>query len=105
MYTISDEPQQALLGNWGLTVWNGPEAGQVERQHCLRVKGRGSFRTLVVPWRKGEKPPDLLVESASGVITVRLNKRIVTFTDTGYSVQPPLAPPQLARIIFEIGGS
>jgi hypothetical protein len=102
VYSISDVPQQALLGNYGLTVWNGPEAGQIERQHILRVQGTGSFHTLIVPWRKGQKPADLLVQSSSGVISVQQNGRVITFTGSGYSAQQLYGPPMAAVIYFNV---
>ncbi len=89
VYIFGEQPQQGLLGNWGLKIENGPATGQIERQHILRIKGRGTFRCLIVPWRKGEEPQDLLVQSAADEISVRQNGRVTTFADTGYTVTPP----------------
>lgn len=91
VYVVGDRPQQALLGNFGITVGGGVEAAapRVERQHILRVKGGGRFRTLIVPWRKGEQPADLLVQATDGEVTVRQNGRVITFTDSGYTVSSP----------------
>jgi len=89
VYVVGDRPQQGLLGNWGLPVGNGPAAGQIERQHILRVKGSGGFRCLIVPWKKTDAPPDLLVQSSADEISVRQNGRVTTFTGSGYTVNPP----------------
>jgi hypothetical protein len=89
VYIVGERPQQALLGNWGIKVENGPATGKIERQHILRVKGSGAFRCLVVPWRKGEEPRDLAVTASAGEISVRQNGRVTTFTDNGLVVSPP----------------
>jgi hypothetical protein len=89
VYIVGDRPQQALLGNWGIRIENGPATGKIERQHILRVKGSGAFRCLVVPWRRGEEPRDLAVTASADEISVRQNGRVTAFTDNGLVVSPP----------------
>ena len=94
VYVISDGSQQALLGDFDLTVWNGPATGQIEHQYSLRVNGTGDYRTLIVPWRKGQKPSDLLVQAGTSAISMQENGHVITFTDAGYTIQQNIVPPQ-----------
>ena len=99
LYTISGEPQQAVIGNWG-HVWSpSAEASQYqaangtpfsESQQILRVYGNGSFWTLILPYEKGRRPADLSViqdPSTNDVAitrvaeTVRLNEHYYSYSN------------------------
>jgi hypothetical protein len=71
VFIIGDVPQQALIGNWADTAWGGNITEREERQHILRIRGTGSFTTILVPWRRGHKPEKLTVTVTDGVATVK----------------------------------
>jgi hypothetical protein len=74
VYTLSETPQQAYIGNWAVS-WHQEKNPFEERQHILRVRGQGSLLTLLLPWRAGAKPAGLRV-THEGV-----GVRIATFED------------------------
>ena len=100
VYTIGNESQQAVIGNWGHS-WNpiGEQAQFVaanggrtysERQHVLRVHGNNSFWTIILPYNKGQRPANLSVTqdptTKDAVITrasqtIRANEHYYTYTD------------------------
>ncbi len=91
VYLIADEVRQAHVGNWG-NQWNGPsgnlfQAAQgrtfEERQHILRVRGTGAFTTVIVPWKKGQKPDKLTVTNEDGAITIKAARMSVMITPDG----------------------
>ena len=70
LYTIADEPQQAVIGNWGHSWIRRPRGHSFkvptcktfsESQHILRVQGNDSFWTLILPYYKGKRPSNLTV--------------------------------------------
>jgi hypothetical protein len=99
LYTIADETQQAIIGNWGHS-WNPtPEMVQfqaanrrafAESQHILRIHGAHNFWTLILPYYKGARPSNLAVTrdptTKDAVITrltetIRANEHYYTYTD------------------------
>jgi hypothetical protein len=78
VYVLSDISQSAYIGNWGHNWAPGLEANEYqaatgtpfeERQDILRVRGTAPFDVLVIPYKTGQRPPDLAVtRSSSGVI-------------------------------------
>lgn len=90
VYLIPDEPQQAQIGNWANQSSSSRslfEAAQgrpyEERQHILRVRGTGTFTTVIVPWKKGQKPDELTVTTDGGAITVKSTKSSVSIAPDG----------------------
>jgi hypothetical protein len=88
LYTVTDETQQAHVGNWAHT-WH-PHAEQAEfqkanggrpfeeRQHILRLKGSNDFTVLLLPYRKGEKPAGRRVTRAGeNVVVTDANTRLL----------------------------
>ena len=84
LYVASNEDMQAHIGNWA-HVWHpSPEEGEFraangsprfeERQHILRIRGRGAFTTLIVPWRKGRRPAGLKVSREGEALLVATPK-------------------------------
>jgi hypothetical protein len=71
VFVLGDAPKQALLGNWADTAWGGAVTQREERQHILRVRGTGPFTTVIVPWRRGQKPAGLAVTQEGEQIVVR----------------------------------
>jgi hypothetical protein len=67
IYTVSDEPQQAHIGNWAEN-WHQEVNNFEERQHILRIKGNKDFYTLILPYRKGEKSNANLTQDGDNVI-------------------------------------
>jgi hypothetical protein len=103
LYLVPDGSQEFFIGNWGHNSVFGSEAPEFraannglepeERQHILRVRGSGSFTTVLLPYRKGERPADLVVsqDGADYVIgwagkTLRFNPHYAYYTapDSGW---------------------
>ena len=85
VYSVAAQPQQALIGNWEVTPWGGYITDKDESQHILRVHGTGAFTTLVLPWRKGEKPTGLTVTQDGDAILVKTADTAMRIEPTGYS--------------------
>jgi hypothetical protein len=94
IYTSSAESLTGNVGNWGHT-WH-PNTEQVqflqangrafeEHQHILRVRGNGSFRTFILPFRKGEKPADLQVRQNGANLEITTLGQITTISDHWYA--------------------
>jgi hypothetical protein len=92
LYTLSDESQQAHLGNWA-DNWVGGLYNtfqQVngrpyeERQHILRMRGAGPFTTLIVPWRKGQRRETTVTRDAALIVVTAGDERY-TIGDDYYS--------------------
>jgi hypothetical protein len=90
VYVVPTEPQQAHIGNWGNQASSSAGLFQAaqgrkyeERQHILRVRGTGSFTTVIVPWKKGKKPEGLEVSTNDGAITVKTATSHVTIAPDG----------------------
>jgi len=90
LYVINDEPKEALVGNWAVLSGNDSDGFKKaqgrnfeERQHILRLRGTGSFTSVLVPWQKGKKPTGLDVRKEGGDIVVQRDGKIVRFTPDG----------------------
>jgi hypothetical protein len=93
LYTLSSETLSANIGNWAHTWHPGTEENEYrtangvsfeERQHILRVKGNGSFRTFILPWRKGEKPAGLQVTGSGTQLSIRNGNQLTIIDDNYY---------------------
>src|SRR5262249_28009243 len=85
VYLISNRPQQALIGNWAVTPWGGHITDKEERQHILRVRGTGPFTTVILPWRRGEKPKGLSVRYEGNAVVVSTAASTARIEPTGYT--------------------
>lgn len=110
VYTISDQPQEAAIGNWAHNEHPSTEQSQFqvtngqpfeERQDILRVKGKNEFKTLILPYAKGQRPADLQVIEEGESIVIRtgneetvIGEHFSTYTNgatqivTSYGSQP-----------------
>ncbi len=79
VYVIAEKPVKALLGNWAVSAWGGHITEREERQHILRVRGEGPFVTLIVPWRRNEKPEGLKAEVRDGQLHLVSSKGDLAF--------------------------
>jgi len=85
VYIVSAQSQQALIGNWAVTPWGAHITDKEERQHILRVHGTGPFTTVILPWRKGEKPAGLTVRQDGDAILVNTATTATRIEPSGYS--------------------
>jgi hypothetical protein len=121
LYVLSDEPQQAHIGNWGHNWHPAKELGEFkqangrdfeERQHILRIAGGGPFNVLILPYRKGEKRKNLQVrrEGSKTVIatekdTTVIGRNFFTYHNSQQSVLTAFdKEPATATGISTVGG-
>lgn len=90
VYVVPTEPQQAHVGNWGnqasssASLFQGAQGRKYEeRQHILRVRGTGSFTTVIVPWKKGKKPAGVEVSTTGDTVLVKTGKNTIAFKADG----------------------
>ncbi|MHB9129917.1 MAG: chitobiase/beta-hexosaminidase C-terminal domain-containing protein [Armatimonadota bacterium] len=90
LYTVSGINQQAFIGAWG-NAWS-PDANQywvangepyTEKQYILRIKGNSNFKTLILPYRKGQGRTQSVTENG-GVVTITAGGEVTTIADTYY---------------------
>jgi hypothetical protein len=96
LYTYSDQPQEALLGNWSHDWHPNAEQGQFraasnrtfrERQNFLRRRSSSTFTTLIHPFAK-ESGPDLKVSNDDlDQITITGANMSVTISQTRCAYQ------------------
>ena len=86
IYSLSTAPQEAVIGNWSVRPWGNFITDRLESQHILRVRGTGAFTTVVLPWRRGEKPPGLTVRRDGEAVIVTSASATARIEETGYSV-------------------
>ena len=93
VYQIAAEQQQAHIGHWAHI--SSPGAGEFKRaqgrsfeesQYILRVRGTGSFTTLIVPWAKGKKPKRISVTLRGDTIVVTTAAGSTSFDPLGFSL-------------------
>jgi hypothetical protein len=87
LYLASDTAAQAHIGNWAHLWHPSTEQAQFraaneserfeERQHILRIRGRGAFTTLIVSWRKGHRPDGLNVSREDDTLVVKAPQRTI----------------------------
>jgi hypothetical protein len=96
VYSIGDQPRQALLGNWADTAWGGAVTEREERQHILRVRGSGPFTTVIVPWKRDAKPQGLTVAADGDTVVVTTSTGTTRIAADGFTVDP--VPASLAPV-------
>jgi len=97
LYVASDAAMQAQVGNWAHLWHPSPEEGEFraanqcqrfeERQHILRIRGNGAFTTLILPWRKGQRPEGLAVSREGGVMLVKTPRGIIRIGKDAWEVK------------------
>jgi len=99
LYTVSDEDQQFVIGDWG-HVWS-PSVEQKqfkfangknysESQYILRVHGNQDFETVLLPYRKGTDRSAVTVQQQNegnlvirqGLETVNVGANFYSFEDS-----------------------
>jgi hypothetical protein len=85
VYTVSDRAQQALIGNWADTPNSNAMIDKEERQHILRVRSDGPFTTVILPWRRGEKPAGLRVTQEGETVVISGSAFTARIGPDGYS--------------------
>ena len=86
VYTVGAK-REAIIGNWAAPIWGGHARNRYESQHILRIKGRGPFTTLIIPWRKGDKPSGLKVARKAKTIIISDGKTRTIIEPDGYRVK------------------
>jgi hypothetical protein len=90
LYVVAAEPQQAQIGNWANS--SAPCGGEFqaaqgrpfeERQDILRVRGTGTFTTVIVPWKKGKRPAVLEVTADGDTVVVKTPKGTIRLKPDG----------------------
>jgi len=86
LYTFANEDQQALIGNWA-DNWHQEVSDFEERQHILRIRANGSFKTLILPYRKGEERDDLEVVQENGNLRITSGNENIVIGKDFYTYQ------------------
>ena len=87
VYTVNDQAQEAVIGNWSAPIWGGHAKGRFESQHLLRIKGSSRFTSVIVPWRKGHLPPGLKVVKENGAVVMVLSDQRITIDSNAYTIE------------------
>ena len=93
LYTDAATPMQAYIGNWGHKNHPTGELNQFakaqgkpfeERQHILRLRGQDKIRTIILPYRKGERPDHLAVTKQGAGTVIHSGTMTVNLTEHGF---------------------
>jgi len=96
LYSITAQPQQALIGNWGHDWHPDTEMDQFqnangrqfsETQHILRIRGTDAFRVLLLPYRKGQQRSGVTVSNNGVQSTISASGETTTVGDQLYAYQ------------------
>lgn len=96
VYVLSQNNQEARIGNWAHRWHPGTEHNEFrqaqnrpfeERQHILRIKGMKEFQAVVLPYRKNQKPSDLLVSNDGSDLWVTYGGKKVVIGPTSWAYQ------------------
>jgi hypothetical protein len=66
LFVIATENQSMTLGNWAVSWTQQSLRNWEERQHILRLSGKGPFKIVMVPYPSGHRPADLNMRIAAG---------------------------------------
>jgi len=97
LYVVAKEPQQAQVGNWGFTWQTGDASADFqkangrpfeERQHILRIRGTGAFKTLILPHRKGAGR-ELTVKEEGAAVSVAAGDETTLIGPDFYAYKSP----------------
>jgi hypothetical protein len=91
LFIVGDRSQQATVKGWKHFWHPGRELGEYqqptgtkfeEAQYILRVRGTATFDVLIVPYRRGRRPPDLAVtRTLDGVLSIVRGGKIAALAD------------------------
>jgi hypothetical protein len=80
VFIVADRAQQATVTGWKHFWHPTREADEYKRatgnsfeeaQYILRLRGTGVFDVLIVPYRRGRRPPDLAItRTPDGVLSL-----------------------------------
>jgi hypothetical protein len=96
---ISDQTSEALIGGWSHRWHPSGETNQFakaqgrpfeETQYILRVRSLGSFCTVILPYRTGQRPNDLKVESKGNEVIVTANGQVTTIGEQSWTTTGPM---------------
>jgi hypothetical protein len=91
LFIVAQSPQQATVTGWK-HFWRPPLEGFEykqatgrefeEAQHILRLRGTGPFDVVIVPYRRGRRPPVLvLTQTLDGVLSLLRDGKTITLAD------------------------
>jgi hypothetical protein len=91
LFIVAERPQQATVTGWK-HFWNPTrEADEYkqttgrnfeEAQYILRLRGTGPFDVVIVPYRRGRRPPDLVLsQTLDGVLSLRRDGKTTTLAE------------------------
>jgi hypothetical protein len=75
IFVLGQTPQEAMLGNWAVSWTQLSQTKWEERQHILRIRGKGPFKLLLIPYRAGHRTLNLAVTNSGSKFIVFLNGR------------------------------
>ena len=91
LFIVAERPQQATVTGWKHFWHPTPEADEYkqttgrkfeEAQYIVRLRGTGPFDVVIVPYRRGGRPPDLvLTQNPDGVLSLLRNGKTTTLAD------------------------
>jgi hypothetical protein len=91
VFIVAETPQQATVAGWKHFWHTTREAGEYklatgksfeEAQYILRLRGRGAFEVVIVPYRAGMRPSDLTITRTSrGELSLVRNGNMRTLPD------------------------
>jgi hypothetical protein len=91
LFIVAERSQQATVTGWKHFWHPTPEADEYkqatgkkfeEAQYILRLRGTGPFDVVIVPYRRGSRPPDLVITRTSdGVLSLLRGGKTTTLAD------------------------
>jgi len=84
VYHVASGAQTAVIGHWSAVPWGGFITDKPESQYILRVRGTGTFTSVIVPWRRGERPAGLHVTGQPDALVIDTGTTTTRIAPTGY---------------------
>jgi hypothetical protein len=90
LYSVSDQPQHAVIGNWAHN-WHPEYPGQgfETRQHIFRIKSDDSAHVLILPFRRGARPDNVQVKQDGALLTITSGGETITIGQSHFAFQGP----------------